>query len=136
MKRRGVKVTAQRHDYDCGIAALSMLLREPYGDVAALVREAVEPRKLRRRGMTIGDVQRAAAWFGAELRPVWRRRGYLEDYHSGILGMIGGAMDKAGHWVVLKAGAVVDPDGGEVWALEDYTARHKCRSTVLLVEVE
>ena len=40
----------------------------------------------------------------------------------------------AGHWVVLKAGAIVDPDGGDVWGIEDYTKRHKCRTASLLVE--
>lgn len=136
MKRRGVRVVAQRKPYDCGVAALAMLIGRPYGDVAALVRELVEPAKLRRRGTTIADLSAIAGRLGASLRPVHRARGYLEAHGAGILGMIGGQMDRAGHWVVWKAGAVVDPDGGEVWALEDYLRRFRCRSTVLLVEGE
>ena len=26
------------------------------------------------------------------------------------------------------------PDGGDVWSIEDYTKRHKCRTATLLVE--
>lgn len=111
-----------------------MFCKAPYGDVAALVKAALDPQKLRRRGMTIADMQEIGGRFGVELRPVWRRRGYLLEHRAGILGFIGGEMDKAGHWVVLKAGAVVDPDGSEVWDVWEYAAKHKARPSVLLVE--
>lgn len=137
MKRRtGVKVISQRKDWDCGVACLAMLLKVPYGDVAALVRAEIDPRKLRRRGLVILDMQAMASHLGSPLRLVHRSRAYLSTHRDGILGMVGGEMDRAGHWVVLKAGALVDPDGGEVWDVWEYAARHKARPTVLLVEDE
>lgn len=138
MKRRGVTVLKQRHDWDCGVAALAMLLSHAYGDVAAFARDLIaadilDATKLRRRGLVIHELQILADGFGMPLLPVYRAKDYLIG-RTGILGMLGGEMDPAGHWVVLKAGAVVDPDGGDVWSVEDYTTRHKCRPTTLLVE--
>lgn len=138
MKRRGVKVTGQRHDWDCGIASLNMLIAKPYGDVAAVARDLIasgiiDGAKVRRRGLTIPDMQILADSFGVALRPIARGRGYLEG-QTGILGMLGGEMDRAGHWVVLKAGAIVDPDGSEVWSVDDYVKRTKARTVTLLVE--
>jgi hypothetical protein len=131
-KRTGIKVTKQRHDWDCGVASLNMLLNVPYGDVASLVREHIDKRKLRRRGMTIGDMRLIAGMFGTELKVVWRKKGYLEG-KTGIIGLIGGQMDKVGHWAVLKNGAVIiDPDDTSVWSVTDYTTKFQCRTTVLL----
>ena len=133
MKRRsGIKVVSQRHSWDCGVSCLSMLLAQPYGDVAAVVREVVERRKRRRRGLIIADMQDVAAHFGVLLAPIYRSKGYL-DNRTGILGVIDGEMDKAGHWTVLKAGVIVDPDGAEVWSVADYMAKHKSRPATLLV---
>lgn len=133
MKRGGVRVTSQRKSWDCGVACLAMLLSRPYGDVSAIVREAVDPQKAKRRGLIIGDMVFVALMFGADLEARRRKAGYL-DGQTGILGVIGGGMDRAGHWVVLKAGVIIDPDDGKVWTVADYMAHHKSRPTTLLVE--
>jgi ABC-type bacteriocin/lantibiotic exporter with double-glycine peptidase domain len=138
VKRRGVKVVNQRKSWDCGVACLAMLLGKPYGDVAAFARDLIasdllDVWRLHKRGLVIHDMQLLADGFGVALRPVPRQEGYL-DGQTGILGMLGGEMDPAGHWVVLKAGAIVDPDGSEVWSVEDYMARTKSRTVTLLVE--
>lgn len=138
MKRRGVKVIGQRKNWDCGVACLAMVLGRPYGDVAAVARDLIasgyiDATKVRRRGLTIQDVQLIADGFGQALEPVPRAAGYLSG-RSGILGVLGGQMDPAGHWVVLKAGAIVDPDGSEVWSVEDYVSRTKARTVTLLAE--
>lgn len=133
-RKTGIKVTKQRHDWDCGIAALAMLLDKPYGDVVMLARELIDQKKLKRRGTIIADLHIIADSFGTALQLIYRKVGYLEG-QTGILGMIGGEMDKAGHWVVLKEGKVViDPDDASVWGVQDYLKRHGCRSTVLLVK--
>jgi len=136
-KRRGIKVVRQRKDWDCGVACLTMLLNVPYGDVAAVVRELVDSRLLRRRGMSNADVQAVAERFGLRLELRWRSRDFLLG-QTGILGLKGGKMDAAGHWVILKSGTaslvIVDPDGGESWDAIEYMAKHKARPTVLLAE--
>lgn len=134
MKRRGVTVIRQRHDWDCGVAALGMLLGLSYGDVAATARALYGTTRPNKRGLMLYHLEEIAAASGRELRRVYRSSGYLEGA-TGILGMNGGEMCWAGHWVVLKAGAIVDPDGGDVWSVDDYTKRHKCRPATLLVEV-
>lgn len=130
MRRRGVKVVAQRRNWDCGVASLAMLLGVPYGDVSAAVRARYG--KAPRRGLGIYHLEELANLLGFALRRIYKRAGYL-DGQSGVLGMNGGTMCWAGHWVVLKGGAIVDPDGAEVWGVDDYTRQHKCRTATLLV---
>jgi ABC-type bacteriocin/lantibiotic exporter with double-glycine peptidase domain len=132
-KRRGVKVVAQKHDFDCGVAALAMLLGLPYGDVAAACRELYGSTKPTKRGLGIYHLEAIAEQLGRRLRRVYKRKDYLND-QTGVLGMLGGDMCWAGHWVVLKAGAIVDPDGGTVWHAGDYVKRHNTRPCTLLVE--
>ena len=133
MKRRGVKVTPQRHDFDCGVAALAMYLGVPYGDVAAACRSLFGSTKPERRGLGLYHLEAVAGALGWSLMRVYKCAGYLEGA-SGVLGMNGGSMCWAGHWVVLKGGAVVDPDGGEVWTLADYLKATGARPATLLTE--
>jgi ABC-type bacteriocin/lantibiotic exporter with double-glycine peptidase domain len=132
-RRRGVVVQRQRHDWDCGVAALAMLLGLPYGDVAAAARALYGTTMPTRRGLGIYHLEEMAAALGRTLRRVYKRPGYLTGA-TGILGMNGGSMCWAGHWVVLKAGVIVDPDGGDVWSVDDYLAETKSRPATLLVE--
>lgn len=132
-RRRGVKVTAQRHDWDCGVASLAMLLGLSYGDVAAAARSIWGTTMPSRRGLGIYHLEEMAEALGRTLRRVYRRDSYLVD-QTGVLGLNGGSMSWAGHWAVLKAGAIVDPDGGEVWTVSDYLAVTKARTATLLVE--
>src|SRR5687767_8127879 len=120
-KRSGVKVIAQRKSWDCGVASLAMLLAIPYGDVSAVVRRVVE--NPRRRGLVIWHMEAVAAELGQPLKRVYRQREYLANA-TGILGLNGGKMNRCGHWVVVKGGSIVDPDGGEVWDALDYIAKH------------
>ena len=135
MKRqRGVRVIGQRHDFDCGVAALAMYLAVPYGDVAAVCRTLWGSTKPAKRGLGLYHLEAIAAALGILLQRTYPRAGYLENA-SGVLGMNGGSMCWAGHWVVLKGGAVVDPDGGEVWTLKDYLKATGARPATLLTEV-
>lgn len=131
-KRRGVKVISQRKGWDCGVASLAMLTGKPYGDVMALARANVSEQKRKRYGLVTYELEDIAMQLGQPLKRIYRRRDYLFG-QTGILGLLGGAMDKRGHWVILKAGAIVDPDGGEVWAVDDYLKRYKARPCTLLV---
>ena len=128
-----IRVTKQRHDWDCGVASLAMLLDKPYGDVAAIVRDNIDAKKLRKRGMIVADMQLVAEHFGYYFEVIWRKKGYLEA-RTGIIGLKGGKMDKAGHWAVLKEGAViVEPDDAKVYGVDDYLKLCQCRTTLLLI---
>lgn len=130
MTRTGVVVIRQRKSWDCGIAALAMLLDVPYGDVSAVVRRIVEQPK--RKGLLLYHLEAVSRELGYPLRRIYRKQDYLENA-TGILGLNGGQMDKHGHWVVIKGGSIVDPDGGEVWNGLDYLKRFKARPATLLV---
>jgi hypothetical protein len=132
-KERGVTVVKQRHDFDCGIAALAGLFNKPYGDVAAIVKDRVDSKKLRKRGMIIADMQLVAEQFEHYFEVIWRKKDYLTG-KTGILGLKGGKMDKAGHWVLLKEGTVIaDPDDGKLYSVEEYLKIGQCRTTLLLI---
>ncbi len=128
MKRAGVRVIGQRRGWDCGIAALAMLLDKPYGDVSAAARELLNPRN----GMSIKDAERVAAHLGKPVTRIARRRDYL-DGQTGMLAVAGEGVDKSGHWVIVKAGAIIDPFTSRVWAIAEYMAYMKARPCTLLV---
>jgi hypothetical protein len=133
MKRRGVKVLAQRHDFDCGVAALAMYLGLSYGDVAASCRSVFGSTKPTKRGLGLYHLETIAEALGHPLRRCYRKKDYLE-LQTGILGLMGGNMSWAGHWVVYKNGMILDPDGGEAWDALDYLHKNKTRPCTLLVE--
>lgn len=128
-----IRVMKQRHNWDCGVASLAMLFDKPYGDVALLVRDRVDSKKLRKRGMIIADMQLIAGLLGHSFEVIWRKKDYLEG-RTGIIGLKGGKMDKAGHWAVLKEGnVIVDPDDGKLYSVAEYLKIGQCRTTILLV---
>jgi ABC-type bacteriocin/lantibiotic exporter with double-glycine peptidase domain len=127
--RSGVKVIAQRKPWDCGVAALAMLLGRPYGDVSASVRRVVVGY---RKGMTIRAMEAVSQDLGTPLKRVYKQKHYLANA-TGILGLLWGTSRDKGHWVVVKGGAIVDPDGGEVWDAIDYMTKHEARPATLLV---
>jgi ABC-type bacteriocin/lantibiotic exporter with double-glycine peptidase domain len=130
MKRpRGIRVTAQRHNNDCGVAALAMALGVPYGDVAVLARAFPSLR----RGLGLSHLEAMIEQLGRASQRIYRGKEYLVG-RSGILGLLGGDMAWCGHWVYLQNGTtVIDPDnGGTVWPLDEYLKRHGARSATLL----
>lgn len=135
MKGCGVRVVSQRKDWDCGIAALVMLSGHTYGDVSMMVRDLIDDPRLKSRGLVMHQIELVAAALGMPLSRIYRKRGYL-DNATGILGVNGGMCDPAGHWVVMKNGLIIDPSGGEVWAVPDYMKAGKCRPATLLVKDE
>lgn len=123
----------QRYDFDCGIGAMSMLLNLSYGDVSAICRAVYGSTKPNKRGLLIYHMEGIADQIGTPLIRLYKSKSYLEG-KTGILGMNGGQMDAAGHWVMLKDGdTIIDPDGGSVWSLDDYLVKHKCRTATLLI---
>lgn len=131
---RGIKVTKQHHDWDCGVASISMLLGVPYGDVAKVVRdsEVYSDPRLKSRGIILRQLEYLLSKFGFTTKRIYRKRGYL-DGATGILGMNGGNCDPSGHWVVIKDGQILDPSDETVTSVEDYIKEEKCRPATLVV---
>lgn len=135
-KKRGLAITPQRANWDCGVASLSTLYSLPYEQVCAASR--IIPARLRsKRGLCLSDMQKIARKLGRPLSRVNRARGYLLNA-TGILGLVGPAMHWSGHWVVLQNNNIIDPDGAggsaESWPVLDYLAAHDARPCTLLVE--
>ncbi len=128
-----MRVIKQRHQNDCGVAALAMLLDKDYGDVAVATRARfpVMPK----RGLNIAHVIDIAMDLGRLLRVVYKSNTYLLDHSEGILGMNGGKLDSAGHWVVWKEGCILEPwhEKHAVYGLAEYLQMNKCRTATLLV---
>jgi len=129
---QGTKVVPQRRDWDCGVAAIAMLLNAPYADVSQVVRQTIDDPKLKRRGLILWQVEKVIEAFGFTVKRVYRKRDYL-DGATGILGMNGGTMDEAGHWVMIKEGMILDPDDGSATAADDYIKENKCRPATMVV---
>lgn len=129
-KQHYVRVVSQRRRMDCGIAVLAMLLGKPYGDISAVARQ-LKP-KYASEGMLVSDLQEIATFFNVHLKRVYRKKDYLQGA-TGILGVLGDTMIGGGHFVILKAGVIVDPHGAEVWAVDTYLAKHRARPCTLLV---
>lgn len=125
-------VIPQRTEWDCGVASVAMLLGIPYNDVRDAVYKIIDDPKLKKRGLILKQVEQILKHYGFKSKKVHKKEGYLEGA-TGILGLLGGCCDPAGHWVVLKDGMIIDPSGGEAHEVDDYMKEGKCRPATLLV---
>ena len=131
MAKGGIKVVVQKKAYDCGIAALAMLLDKPYGDVSKAVRELYEPKKFR-NGLAVYQLEAIGEHLGVPLKRIYKSKAYLTG-QTGILGINWGKTgDSRGHWVVLKDGdTVIDPEDGSVYKLFDYVEGNGRTATLI-----
>jgi len=132
-----VKIVPQRRSHDCGVAALASFLGVPYED-AFVAAVAVSTRFCRKDGLTIKELLIVAKAFGRPLKRVDCRRVDIMD-DIGVLGVNwnsrkqhGGAI---GHWVVLRAGTIADPEGPICDDAEDYLSTRGGRVGTLLKEL-
>jgi hypothetical protein len=107
-----------------------MYCRVEYTDVFFAAASTVGKRI--RRGLTRSDMLRIAAKLGRRIAPVNHRRVDVDD-DVGVLALNWNQV-MAKHWVVLRCGTIIDPDGGEVWDADEYLRHHDCRVGTLLVE--
>lgn len=127
-----MKVIAQRLSWDCGVASIAMLLDIPYNDVRDVVNERIDDPLLKKRGLILRQVEEVLGYFKFKSKRVYAKEGYL-DGATGILGLLGGTMDKCGHWVVIKDGMILDPSDGAAHTPEEYMAENKCRACTMVV---
>lgn len=129
--RHPVSVVKQRNNMDCGVAALAMLLGKSYGDVAYAVKQVIE--KFPKRGLGLIHLEQVSESLGYPLKRVYKKKNYLESNPVGVLGVVGGRMCWAGHWVIWKEGVIVDPDDGKIYGLDEFTRIFGTRTCTMLV---
>lgn len=117
----------QRHDGDCGIAALAMFLNTSY-EAVLVVASRIMPTVLK-RGLFGTQMQIIAEEFGRSVRI--KSKVDLEG-DSGVLFIR--YPDDTEHAVYLINGLVFDPTGGRVWDAETYVNSFRVKTTSLLTE--
>jgi len=128
-----LSIVPQRRKMDCGIAALAMLLGVPYEDIYVAACKVAPTHH--REGLNLREVQAIAQSFGTVLE---RRRAYDIEADIGILSVRGPSRTRKTDWwhyVVLRRGDVVEPDGARIIDADDYFAVQQARPCTLLVRV-
>jgi hypothetical protein len=126
-----LSIVPQRRKMDCGVAALASLLGIPYEDVYVAAC-AVAPN-VARHGLYLHEVRSVALKLGT---PLIARRSYDIETDVGILSVRGkskGKKTEFWHYVVLRKGDVIDPDGARIIDADDYFAEQRARPCTLLV---
>ena len=125
-------LVAQRRGFDCGVACVAIAARTDYADAFYVAARIAGPKI--REGLTVTQLMRVASRLKHPMKRVhWRKVDLDED--SGILGILWpGPAWKSGHWVVLRCGTIIDPDGLKIWDADDFMKAHKARPGTLLVE--
>ena len=134
-----MKIHAQRRSHDCGVAALASFIGTAYEDMYVAA-AAASPSFLQRQGLTIPEMITMASAFGRSLVKLHWRKVDTEE-HIGILGVnwhrsMWKRHGATGHWVILRAGTIIDPSGPSYDDATDYLAINKGRVGTLLMEVE
>jgi hypothetical protein len=130
-------IHAQRRSHDCGVAALASFIGTTYED-AFVAAAAASPHFVKQQGLTIPELMRMSAAFGRPLVKLhWRRVDV--DEHVGILGINWHKSQwkrhgSTGHWVILRAGTIIDPSGPSFDDATDYLVTNKGRVGTLLME--
>ena len=125
-----IALVSQRKPFDCGVAALAMLLHLAYEDAYALA--IVRYGASVRYGLTLKEMRCLARELGHDLRTVHFRKVDLDE-DSGILG-VNWTHTTGGHWVVLRKGTIIDPAKAQVWDADEYIRVHHARVGSLLSE--
>lgn len=120
-----LKVIAQRHENDCGVACLAMLLGVSYEN--ALVAIAQTEPNVCARGLYFRDLTAAAKRLGYRLT---RRKQFDIEADTGILNLSSHRW-RYEHLVILREGLILETDG-TLWEAAVYLAHHKATSGTLL----
>ena len=118
-----LNVIIQRHNNDCSVACLAMLLGLSYEQVMVAFKHNVV-----RHGSTIRQLQGACRTLGRKL--VWSRRlGDLET-DTGVL-CVRSSKWPHDHLVVLKEGMIIDTDA-TVWEQDVFLAAYEAKPVSIL----
>lgn len=120
-----LQVVPQRHQFDCAVACLAMLVGQDY-ETVLLAFNSLAPLVM---GVRTRDIKRAAKVLGHQLR--FTRRVDLE-HDTGLLA-VRSAKWKTEHLVVLKEGLVVDTDA-TIWDADVFLAAYEATVLSLLTK--
>lgn len=125
-----IKIVPQRHEADCLIACLSMLLGTSY-EATLLAVSKIRPDS-GTEGLYWTDAKKAAQQLGFKVRVVKKKIDLANAV--GILDCTPEDTKLRHHAVFLLRGVVIDPGGGEVWDdWETYMEAHDMVAGSLLV---
>lgn len=120
-----LRLVAQRHQADCGIAALATLCGVSYEE--ALL--AVGDRKVINSGVMLKQIRDA----GRRLKtPLTLKLRFDPKDSVGIIGFNSHTW-KTGHVAILRYGVVYDLQDLTVWDLDDYLSNHQATVASLLI---
>ncbi len=114
---------------DCALAALHMVLGEPYETVSRVARELVD--RPHDRGLYTSEIKKVAKKLGHRLTTVRISRGHDFEEVTGIL--LVRFKDDSEHAVVLFNGTLYDPSTGMLYLPEAYFATEEARPINLLI---
>jgi hypothetical protein len=128
MKKALFIPVVQRHEGDCGIAALAMFLNTTY-EAVLVVASRIVPRVLK-KGLFGTQMQLIAEEFGRTVRVKPK-----VDLDADIGVLFIQYPDNTEHAVYLINGLVFEPTGGRVWDADTYIKSFRIKTTSLLTEV-
>lgn len=123
-----VRLVPQRHDADCTVAALAMLLSVSYEEALLVMND---PRVLA-EGAYLTQIVTAADYFGVTLRKLTR---WNVTTHEGIARVNYKKDSARPHVVVVRRGLLFDTNQ-EVWTPDVYLAEQRATFGTLLQIVE
>jgi hypothetical protein len=130
-----VRVVKQRHDWDCGAAALASLSGLPYRQIIAMT-DVID---YKHQGLYNRELVDVARQIGLHLVPT---RSFDLQSDGGILRLrwkersARGKASPEGHFTVLCDGMIGDPHDGSVTPWREYVLRHGARFGTLLERVD
>ena len=120
-----LQVVPQRHNFDCAVACLAMLLNKDY-ETTLLAFNSLAPLV---HGVRTRDVKQAAVALGTRLK--LSRKWDLEE-DTGILA-VRSPRWKVDHLVVLKEGLVIDTDAS-IWEVAVYLQAYEAKVLSILTK--
>lgn len=128
MKKALFIPVVQRHDGDCGIAALAMFLNTSY-EAVLVIASRIAPKVLK-GGLFGTQMALIAQEFG---RDVMVKAAVDLEEDTGLL-MVR-YPDDSEHVVFLINGLVFEPTGGRVWEAETYISSFRIKTMSIITEV-
>jgi len=129
-----VPLVRQRHEWDCGVAAIAAVCGLSYEAVAAAVDADLVAE---RAGLYLEQLITIAAALGHRLERgrVVAGRVTVPADQAGIVGLLldAGLADERAHWAVVFRGAIQCPQTGAIAPIREYLVAHRAEPFALLL---